>query len=472
MSTLKIISNTIYYGVIPKLSLLISIVILPLTTPYLTTFDYGITGVVSSYTGFIACVAPLGLNLHLTNSFYEMPKNYNLVWGCVLFYYILSGFIFGLVSVVVLCLSLPFDSVMSLFLASVLGSVPIFLFSNLNLAQHLFPLLAKPKPLVFINLFASCCSILVSFVMVYFFKLGFWGMLTGTAVGAVLAYVVFIKEIWFRYEILPICKVKIHRLKAMLKSSLPLVPHTLGFVLLSSSSRIVMNGYGVDYNDIGLFSHGSTMGDYIVVVTTALTTALVPQMQMSYRQGDYDKFKKLYYLCQGVALISSFLVCVWMKEIYSFLIHNEELKQSETIATVMCFSQVLMPLYTFMSISAFVERKTGQLLWLVFIPGFLNLVICVFFIPVYGYSVAIYSTLISFWSQILMPVLIPYFREKTSLWLGNKVKLVVILFLSLGLLYLGNFISDSSYMSKCMVSFVFVAIGVFLFYKQRFSQIL
>lgn len=81
MSTLKIISNTIYYGVIPKLSLLISIVILPLTTPYLTTFDYGITGVVSSYTGFIACVVPLGLNLHLTNSFYEMPKNYNLVWG-------------------------------------------------------------------------------------------------------------------------------------------------------------------------------------------------------------------------------------------------------------------------------------------------------------------------------------------------------------------------------------------------------
>ena len=51
MSTKKSVANTFYYGVVPKLTMLLSIVILPLTTPFLTTFDYGIYGVMNSYSG-------------------------------------------------------------------------------------------------------------------------------------------------------------------------------------------------------------------------------------------------------------------------------------------------------------------------------------------------------------------------------------------------------------------------------------
>ena len=71
MSTRKIVTNTIYYGVVPKLTMLLSIVMLPLTTPFLTTYDYGIYGVLTSYTSLFVSIAPLGLNVHLTNSFAE-----------------------------------------------------------------------------------------------------------------------------------------------------------------------------------------------------------------------------------------------------------------------------------------------------------------------------------------------------------------------------------------------------------------
>lgn len=65
----------------------------------------------------------------------------------------------------------------------------------------------------------------------------------------------------------------------MLKLSWPLIPHALGFVLLSSSSRIIMNLYQVSLEDIGLFSNGYMMGDYITIITTSLVVALVPQLQ-------------------------------------------------------------------------------------------------------------------------------------------------------------------------------------------------
>jgi len=58
MSTRKIVANTLYYGVVPKLTMLLSVAILPLTTPFLTTFDYGIYGVVTSYSGLFMAIAP------------------------------------------------------------------------------------------------------------------------------------------------------------------------------------------------------------------------------------------------------------------------------------------------------------------------------------------------------------------------------------------------------------------------------
>ena len=51
-----------------------------------------------------------------------------------------------------------------------------------------------------------------------------------------------------------------------------------------------MNLYQVSLEDIGLFSNGYMMGDYITIITTSLVVALVPQLQKTYRDkrfGDY-----------------------------------------------------------------------------------------------------------------------------------------------------------------------------------------
>ena len=76
MSTRKIVTNSFYFGVIPRLSTLVNVIILPIITPYLTTFDYGIQGVVTSYTGLMAMVTSLGLAFHLTNSYYEFAGKF------------------------------------------------------------------------------------------------------------------------------------------------------------------------------------------------------------------------------------------------------------------------------------------------------------------------------------------------------------------------------------------------------------
>ena len=427
MSTRKIVTNTLYYGVVPKLTMLLSIVILPLTTPFLTTFDYGIYGVMASYTSLFISIAPLGLHVHLTNSYFEYPRHYNLVWGRVLMLMLLSSLCFGLLNMAILLFTLPIKLSVGKWLLCLIGAIPIFLLPNGILAQHLFPLRETPQPLVFTNLMGSVTGMLVSFVMIYYFRLGFWGLVAANAVATVFSFSVYIKFVWIDFDIRPVLDHNWQRIKQMLGIAMPLIPHAMGFVLLTSSARIVMSQYHISYDEIGLFSHGSTMGDYAVVVTSALVTALVPQMQRTYRNADYKGYRKLYSLCQAVALATTFVICIWMPELYSLLIRNESLAKSCDIASLLCFANVIFSFYVFMSTPVFIEKNTMQLLWLVFVPGILNFVLCFTLIPFFGYQVAIYSTIVSYWSQLMIPFCIGYYKKNVKKWLGDCRLIWVIL---------------------------------------------
>ena len=465
MSTRKIVTNTIYYGIVPKLTMLLSIVILPLTTPFLTTYDYGIYGVMTSYTSLFISIAPLGLHVHLTNSYFEYPRSYNLVWGRVLMLMLLSSLFFGLLNMGILLFTLPMDFSVGKLVLCTIGSVPIFLLANGLLAQHLFPLRETPKPLVFTNLSGSVLGMLVSFVMIYYLRLGYWGLIAAGAVSATFTFSVFLKFVWADFNIRPILDRHWKRIKNMLQIALPLVPHTLGFVLLTSSARIVMSQYHISYDDIGLFSHGRTMGDYAVVITTALVTALMPQMQRAYRSKDFKSYRKLYFLCQSVALTTTFCICIWMPEIYALLIRNANLAKSCDIASLLCFANVVFSFYAFMSAPAFIEKKTMQLLWLVFVPGIMNFILCYALIPFFGYRIAILSTIVSYWTQLMIPFFVGYYKKTVKEWLGDRKRILVILVVILADLLLANALMYTTIWLKVVLTLV-TASGLYYFYRR------
>ena len=312
---------------------------------------------------------------------------------------------------------------------------------------------------------------LVSFVLIYWFRLGYWGLVASGFVSAVFVFTVFVKFVWHDFDIRPIWDHNKRRVKWMVKIALPLVPHTLGFVLLTSSARIVMSQYQVSYDEIGLFSHGSSMGDYAVVVTTALVTALMPQIQRTFRNSDFLSYRKLYFLCQTVALVTSFLICIWMPEIYRLLIRNASLAQSCDIACLLCFANVVYSFYVFMSAPAFIEKNTLQLLWLVFVPGILNFVLCYTLIPVFGYRAAIWSTIISYWSQLSIPFVVGFYRRSVSQWLGHRWIILAILLLIVLNLVVANILMHVLIWQKILLSVVALALLGSFYYRQRLSSL-
>ncbi len=458
MSVKKTLINSIWFGVIPKISTLVNVILLPILTPYLTSEDLGIWGIISGYVGIFSSVASLGLYVHLTNSYYEYGNRYHHVWSRLLFLILLVSFLCSLVLFAVLAVSLDGLPLGIRIIVSELATFPVLFSGNTLLAQHLYPLLGKPKPLVLRNLSASLSGIATAFIFIYILKLGYLGYVFGAAVNALVGFLLFIHPLWIKNKIKPIIFKNKQRIISLLKISFPAIPHALGFIFLSSSARIIMDIYNVPIGDIGLYTNGYIIGDYISIITTAIIISLSPQIQMAYRSGNFCKYRSLYYFCQCISLAVILIFVIWMPELYDLLINNEELKQSIVISQYSCFANAVFPFYTFMATICFIEKRTDHLLWLVFVPGVLNVILCAIFIPILGYKAALATTIISYWAQLFIPFFVRFHKDKTKMWFGNLKKVWALLTLLIGALLISTYLSNMGLISKICVTIIVGAI--------------
>jgi len=414
-----VFTNTLWYGIVPKLPSLINVILLPLITPYLSAWDYGIWGKISAYTSFATAFCTMGLNVHLTNSYYEYGKKFHIVWSRLnLLLHVLS-IICSAVLFVVLWFSLNELSIWYRILISFLSVLPALFYPSPLLAQHLYPARANPKPLVLRNFVASVLGIASLYIAVVPLKLGYGGFVISTAITAAVAYFLFLPQLK-KEKITLVVSNRWWRVKKWLLIGLPLVPHTLGFALLSSSTRIVMDISGMSTDEIGLFTNGATIGGFVVILTSAIASALGPLMQQYYRKGEIINFRNLFFMDFAITFVCVFVFSIWMNEIYSVLVRNEELSVAYSIAQVICYSNLIYPFYHFTSAIIGIQKKTYHMLWLAFVPGIVCVAVNFILLPIYGYKVAAWVSVISYWTQFFLPLFVPYLRRITREWLGSE----------------------------------------------------
>lgn len=450
-----IFSNTLWFGIVPKLPSLINVLLLPIITPYLSAWDYGIWGEISAYTSFATAFCTMGLNVHLSNSYYEYGSKFHLVWSRINFILHLLSLICASVLFVVLWFSLLELDLIYRLLITLMSIIPALLYPNQLLAQHLFPLRAKPKPLVLRNFIASVLGIGSLYIAVVDFRLGYIGFVLSSAVTAIVAYFLFLAPLR-KEKIKLVSSNKFSRVKNWLVIGFPLIPQILGFTLLSSSSRIVMELCGISTEEIGLFTNGVTIGGYVVILTSAMASALSPLMQQFYRKDEIANFRRLFYIDFVITFISVFIFSVWMKEIYFVLVKNEELYKAYSIAQIVCYSNLIYPFYHFTSTIICIQKKTQHILWLTFVPGVVCVLLNFILLPIWGYKIATWVSVISYWIQFILPLIIPYLRIITKYWLGSIWIMPAFAVCAAICIVLIGYISETTIVTKISMTFALV----------------
>lgn len=462
----QLIINGFWYGVVPKFVAIATIMILPLITPYLTLEDYGVIGLVNSYKGIALGITSFGLHLHLTNSYFELGEHFKLLWRRIFFYMLLGALSMAVILAVVYWFSLPIVPLEKRVIIVFLAIIPILFVPNEMIVNHYYPLVFQPKKQVIRNLIGGLVALLASYVIIRYFGLGYVGWVVGYALAPLIVFLLFIKPLYFDLKIYPQVDFKLHRLKNLLRISLPVIPHNLGHLLLSSSDRIMMDILGVSVISIGLYSNGYAIGENTNMIIQGVFVALTPILQRIFRDKDVYQMQYYYRVSNLIVSVFILLAILWMKEFYIIFIKNSDFQPAYVIAILTSASYLLSSsVYLFLSINIFVNKNTGKILYLVFFPALLNILLNFIFIPIYGFMVAVYTTVFTYWIVFLLPFVSSVFKNMIKQMIGTRKLLLEGLLVNIFVLTVAFLGYDKHYMLKLVI----VGGGVFcvlLYYKK------
>lgn len=470
MKIKQLLTNIIWYGVIPKITAILSLLLLPLITPFLTLEDYGIMGLINSYKGIALGVATFGLHMHLTNSYFELGKNFILLWRRLFFYMIVSSLLTAIALTFIYSFSLSITPESKKILIISLSIIPILFFPVNTIIEHYFPLVYKPRTQVLRNLIASVVSIGFSFVMIRYYNLGYVGWVVSATILTLLTFILFFKPLYIDLKIYPQVDFNFSRIKKLLKISLPIIPHNLSHMLLSSSDRIIMDILGVSVVSIGLYSNGYSIGENSNVVITGISIALSPVLQRIFREKNIVKMKYYYRLSNLIISVFILLVIFWMKEFYMIFVKNESLQPAYIVAILTSVSYLVnATAYMYLSTSIFINKTTNKILYLVFLPAIVNILLNFIFIPIYGFMAALYTTIFTYWLVFALPFLFTYFRDIIRNMIGSRKIMLEGLLINILVLGIAFFCYDINYIWKIII--IIPIFSLFYSYYRRISYI-
>lgn len=429
----KITSDTLIYSVLPQLPKIVNILILPLTTPFLTVLDFAVYGTVLAFIGAFEILKSLGLDIVLLNSFYKTPGRYKIIWGKVEAIISIWSFFLTLLVGVIVYYILPEElTFRERWLVVICTCLPAMLFAGLSKIGNLYyQFKENPKPIVIRSLVMGMMAIAINYYAIAVLKLGYLGWFYSGLITGVLMPLSYIHPIWTREKLFPIYRISGWELKKMLKVSLPMLPHNYAHYFLNFSDRVLLNLLKVPSSQVGIYNLGYSISYNFKFFSSAVDKVIGPAFhKMLASKNESLNIRTITFMLSAGYLFIVFLGSIWMREIFQLLIRNQQLSGAYTIAIVILFSFVARPLYNGAQSFLFFEERTQRLWWVTFTSGVLNIILNFLLIPYFGIWAAAINTFICITLSHVGVFLLKDLREVNpfEFYVGRWLLIIFILF--------------------------------------------
>jgi len=396
----KIFSHTIIYGFAPQIPKLIGFLILPFITKDLTTFDFGVSGIIGSYIATASVFSVLGLKLNLVNTFFKSPLQYKWAWRQIYGFLTYWNAIFALILGFILYFVIPNGAKENTFLIIFLNIAPLVFFGQTSLIGMIyFQLKQKPLEIATRTIVFGLLAVLLNLIFISYYKMGYMGWFWSNFIVGILTNISYWYPLNIKYKLTPIFNFKRRFIKNSLKVSLPILPHNLSEYLVNGSEKIVMDQVQIDTDSIGKYNLASMFGGLFATIGIAGNTAISPFMTIKFKEKDEIGARNLTFALQSALFCISFLFCIWIKEIFYLMIKNDSLKNMYSLTIILIMGYNYRPMFNGAINKLFYEEKT-KLIWRIsFFSGITNIVLNFIFLPIFGFQAAVY---ISFITSMIM----------------------------------------------------------------------
>lgn len=465
MKEKKLIGNIILFSIMPRINSILSLLIFPLITPFLTEKDFGLWGLISSYYAIAFAISTLGLEVNFVNTYFVYKRHFRFPWRILSGIIHYSGIIFSLLFALLMYVVLP-DLEHKIILVC-LASLPIFFQNISKIPVQLLILRERALPISYRTAIAAFFSVGITWLLISVFKLGFWGWVVAYFVNALIIYLSFIRFLYFNEKILPSLKISLSRISRFLSVSIPLIPHALALVILSSSDRIIMDILQIEIDEIGFYSLGYRMANYMFTIVAGFIAALTPRLQLFYRKNQHKKFSSTIWMSYSAIMLITLLGSTWMQEIFYLLVRNPNLHAAAPLGSIAIFASSFHIWYFTVTMPLLIQEKTKLLPWTIVIPALINILFNFLAIPIWGYKAALYTTYFCYMITPFTGLMFPRIRKYiTQMMPDFKKNIILVAVFNTFLLILSLFIIKTSYGIRIVISLAYLIIFGWLIVRQ------
>lgn len=462
------LKHTAIYSIGGVANKLIGLILLPLYTSYLTSFEYGMLAILEVTNQVFISLVGLKLSTAMMR-WYTSEKNPEKK----------KSIVFTSITGVLICILLynlafhPFtDSFSELFFSSteysnyfryliIWGS-----FEIINL--YISDLLRINEKSVFYIIIMSIKLTLILVLNILFIvklKLGILGIIYGNLLGSLFISIVtlpfLIKNINFR--------IQLSILKEMLKFSIPLIFTNISGLILTLGDRYFIKHF-LTYHEVGIYSIGFKIVNVIkLIFIQSFQIGFIPIAYKMFHDKDAKRFfSKLFTYFTLILIFISILFSFFSKELLVLITNDNAYIEVYLIIPLLATTIILRGVQVFFTLGFHYSKKTKKTTLILFIAVIINVVLNLLLIPrfeLYGASV----------STILSSLFIVYFYSRASQkyyhipYELNRLFILVFIFVSyISVFYL---ITSFSYYMIITIKIILVIAFPFLLLKLKFFSI-
>lgn len=436
----KIFSHTLIYGLAPQISKLASLVALPFITQHLTEVDFGVFGVIIATLAGASALSTLGLNVVIANTFYKNSYHYKLAWRQLYGFLTLWNIVYSILLAAIIYCFIPEEALENRWIIIIVNILPSLLLGPTAIfGQMYYQYKEKPMQIAVRSAIFGLLSVFLSVLLIIEYQMGYLGWFIAISTAAIGNNISFWIPLNLKLKITPILFFKWRYVKRSLKISLPVVPHYYSNYLLNSSDQMVMKAINVSTQDIGRYNISYMFGNFIQQIGVAAGKAVGPMLYQCYKAKDEVQVRKIIFNLQSLFLFMTFVISIWLKEVFLLLVKNEKLAQMYPLGIIIIMSYAYRPMYLGANNRFFYLEKTKLLLKISFIAGIVNVTLNIILIPYYGFQVAAITTYLCLMYMGYIGYFLKDFKASTKLQYYPLFWLFFTFILTIGAYFLVEF---------------------------------
>lgn len=310
-----LLKNTAIYAIGEILPKIVSFLLLPVFTRYLTTTEYGIISYTGSFMLLFTVVGTLSLNSYVLRYYFERKeeKQQRLLMGTG---YMAIGimnimlFVFGWLifpyAIDYYDIQVPWDPFFKLAL------INNFLVSFCTIPLVVYRVRQDSAKYVGLSFSFSMLTFLFNIIFVVFLKQGVVGYYYSTLIVSIPYFFIY-AGIISKYACFKISKAYI---REGLKFSLPLLPGAIAYFFLNMVDRIILER-NVPLSEIGIYNIAVTLTSTLGIVIQSGYHAVEPEIYNHYGEADFYKFvKKAQTIYFSAIYIMALMIALFSQEVF------------------------------------------------------------------------------------------------------------------------------------------------------------